>query len=203
MEGWGNHTGTSALQAYPSSRAFLRRWNSFGIARTFKGCPSVTGCESTFDWLINSSLITVVKPDLSIIGRKTQPLICKIEQLLIDGISASDGFRRIRIDFSRGCIYKPPHVRTSLARRQFRLPESRPSQLLSKAESRRAARRGIKINEAHLSAVQACPQAPSWFPLPHGNAGRTQSHRSTPRPRPQAAFRLNPLRATGAVTKIP
>ena len=44
--------------------------------------------------------------------------------------------------------------------------------------------------ETHLSAEQARPQAPAWFPGSHGHCGRPQGHRDAARARPQEALRL-------------
>lgn len=77
-------------------------------------------------------------------------------------------------------------------RRSFDCATPRPAQLLFIATvPRRAARRGIKTNEAHLSTLQARPQAPARFPRAHGHQGWSRSGRRTPQSRPQAAVRLS------------
>ena len=60
------------------------------------------------------------------------------------------------------------------------------------ANSRRAAHRGVKINvyEAYLPTLQACSQASSWLPRPHGNRRRSEGSRCSPQPRSQAPFGL-------------
>ena len=77
-------------------------------------------------------------------------------------------------------------------RRSFDCATPCPAQLLFIATvPRRAARRGIKTNEAHLSTLKARPQAPARFPCAHGHQGWPRSGRRTPQPRPQAAVRLS------------
>lgn len=48
-----------------------------------------------------------------------------------------------------------------------------------------------QINEAHLSTLQARPQAPPRISRAHGNQGRPRRRRRAPQPRPQAAFGLS------------
>lgn len=57
-------------------------------------------------------------------------------------------------------------------------------------DPRRAALRGNQTNEAHLSTLQACSQAPSRFPCPHGHKGWPQHYCCPPQSRPQASFGL-------------
>src|SRR5262249_46937867 len=45
--------------------------------------------------------------------------------------------------------------------------------------------------EAHLSTLQASPQAPPWLSYPHGDQGRPQGGCAPPVARPQAAVRLS------------
>lgn len=70
-------------------------------------------------------------------------------------------------------------------------------------DTRRAAPRGIKTNEAYLSAFQTRPQAPAWLPLAHGNQGWSRRYRGSPQPWPQAAFRLSERRDRCRTTARP
>jgi len=44
--------------------------------------------------------------------------------------------------------------------------------------------------EAYLSALEACPEAPPWFPRPHGDGRRAQCAGESPVQGPQEALRL-------------
>ena len=83
-------------------------------------------------------------------------------------------------------------------RRSATAPAHQATLLFTATEPRRAARRGIKINEAHLSTLETCPQAPARISCSHGHQGWPRSGRRTPQPRPQAAVSLkrkaNPCR---------
>ena len=97
-----------------------------------------------------------------------------------------------RIDFQNPSFYKP-HTLGPFVRRDFDCARIRPAKLpvTQVTERRRAARRGIKTNEAYLSAVQTRPQAPARLPCPHGHQGWSRCRRRPPQPRPQAALRLS------------
>jgi len=51
--------------------------------------------------------------------------------------------------------------------------------------------------EAHLSTLEACPQASPWLSQPHGHDGRPQGDRAPPLAGPQAAVRLKRAGALG------
>jgi hypothetical protein len=97
-----------------------------------------------------------------------------------------------RIDFQKPSSYKPAHARAIRPGAVSIAPKpARQSSCYSVTESRRAAPRGIKTNEAYLPTVQTRPQAPARFPCSHGHQGWSRRRRSSPQPRPQAAQRLN------------
>ena len=48
-------------------------------------------------------------------------------------------------------------------------------------------------NEAYFSAEPPGPQAPPWFPCPHGHPQWSQGPERPSRPRPQEAVRLTPM----------
>jgi ribonuclease P protein component len=57
-------------------------------------------------------------------------------------------------------------------------------------------------DEAHLSAEQSGPEAPSRFPRAPGDAGRPQHPARAPRPRPQEPERLSDTGSGAAVATI-
>ena len=85
-----------------------------------------------------------------------------------------------------------PHTLGPFVRRNFDCAKTGPAKLpvTQVTESRRAARRGIKRNEAYLSAVQTRPQTASRFSRAHGHQGRPRRRRSPAQPWPQASVRL-------------
>lgn len=101
------------------------------------------------------------------------------------------GCRR-RIDFQNPSFYKPAHARAIRPGAVSIAPKpAGQSSCYRVTESRRAAPRGIKTNEAYLPTVQTRPQTPARFPCPHGHQGWSWRRRSPPQPRSQAAQRLN------------
>ncbi len=81
------------------------------------------------------------------------------------------------IDGVRGRPYKPPPATGTVTRVASR---SRGFSISSEC----------RIREAHLPAVQACPQAPARFPRPHGHGRRSQGSGQSPRQGPQASVGL-------------
>src|SRR5271165_3997900 len=51
--------------------------------------------------------------------------------------------------------------------------------------------------EAHLSTLEAGPQASAWISRPYGNRGRSQGSGQSPRQGPQAPVRLSPIKDAG------
>lgn len=46
------------------------------------------------------------------------------------------------------------------------------------------------VDEAHIPALEPCPQAAAWLPFAHGDQGGPQDPERTPREGPQEAERL-------------
>src|SRR5262249_34310962 len=84
-----------------------------------------------------------------------------------------------------GLPYKP----ASFWARRSRLVRGKPRPESNAARASKRQRRTSR--EADLSTEQSGAQAPSRLPRPHGDQGRAQGRCHAPRPRAQAAKRLN------------
>src|SRR6185503_19052804 len=91
-------------------------------------------------------------PISSFVGEKNRAATAKAARL------------RLRIDFQNPSFYKPAHARAIRPGAVSIAPKpARQSSCYKVTESRRAAPRGIKTNEAYLPTVQTRPQAPARF----------------------------------------
>jgi ribonuclease P protein component len=88
------------------------------------------------------------------------------------------------VDAGRARPYKPPSRPDARWRAGL-------SHDLKTAETHRPVGSRSSCCEAHVSAVKTRPQAPAWFPRPHGNGRRPQSAGRAPRQGPQAPVRLS------------